>query len=231
MSIARRTEKNAKVRKDLNIPPCGARAIKVLTDLETRRDALFYRHLGPKGPEETCRCIQNLAPCPNRSYPVNPDNPGHPASDARDIKGLTDLEKLRAAFFYRHLGPSGPKEDPLLQPEPLRRAQTALILHILIILAILLQTIAIKVLSDLSLVFLLRVYRHSGPLGPGGAFWVASGCYAARGDNPVHSDNLGHPASDKKARGGQTPARQTDASRKGPAILYVYRTAPARTRN
>ena len=41
MSIARRTEKNAKVRKDLNnIPACGARAIN------------FYRHSGPKGPEE-----------------------------------------------------------------------------------------------------------------------------------------------------------------------------------
>ena len=56
------------------------------------------------------------------------------------IKVLADLETLRAAFFYRHLGPHGPKEDPLLQPEPLRRAQIALILAILIILAILLQT-------------------------------------------------------------------------------------------
>ena len=41
MSIARRTEKDAKVRKDLNnIPACGARAIN------------FYRHSGPSGPEE-----------------------------------------------------------------------------------------------------------------------------------------------------------------------------------
>ena len=37
------------------------------------------------------------------------------------IKVLTDLENRRAAFFYRHLGPSGPKEDPLLQPEPLSK--------------------------------------------------------------------------------------------------------------
>ena len=50
------------------------------------------------------------------------------------------IENRRDAFFYRHLGPNGPKEDPLLQPEPLRCAQIALILHILIILAILLQT-------------------------------------------------------------------------------------------
>ena len=56
------------------------------------------------------------------------------------IKVLTDLENRRVAFFYRHLGPNGPEEDPLLQPEPLRGAQIALILHILIILAILLQT-------------------------------------------------------------------------------------------
>ena len=41
------------------------------------------------------------------------------------IKVLTDLKKLRAAFFYRHLGPHGPKEDPPLHPEPLpKRAPT-----------------------------------------------------------------------------------------------------------
>ena len=56
------------------------------------------------------------------------------------IKVLTDLENRRVAFFYRHLGPKGPKEDPLLQSEPLRRAQIALILCILFILALLLQT-------------------------------------------------------------------------------------------
>ena len=58
----------------------------------------------------------------------------------RAIKVLTDLKNRRAAFFYRHIGPSGPKEGLPLQPEPLRRTQTALILQILIILAILLQT-------------------------------------------------------------------------------------------
>ena len=83
MSIARWTEKNPKVRKDLNIP----RAVPVLL-----------------------------------------------------IKVLTDLENLRTALFYRHLGPSGPKEGMPLPPELLRRAQTALILFILIILQILLQT-------------------------------------------------------------------------------------------
>ena len=46
-------------------------------------------------------------------------------------------------------------------PRPRNRS---LILAILRILAILLQTIAIKVLSDLSNVSLLRFYRHSGPL-------------------------------------------------------------------
>ena len=49
------------------------------------------------------------------------------------------IENRRVAFFYRHLGPSGPEEAPP-HPELLRCAQTALILHILIILAILLQT-------------------------------------------------------------------------------------------
>ena len=55
------------------------------------------------------------------------------------IKVLADLEKRRAAFFYRHLGPHGPKEVPALPPEPLRLTQTALILFILFILEILLQ--------------------------------------------------------------------------------------------
>ena len=86
MSIARRAEKNAKVRKDLNI----LRAVPVLL-----------------------------------------------------IKVLADLKNLRAAFFYRHLGPHGPKEGMPLHSELLRRAQIALILQILqilIILFILLQT-------------------------------------------------------------------------------------------
>ena len=82
MSIARWPAKNAKVRKDLNI----LRAVPVLL-----------------------------------------------------IKVLTDLENLRTALFYRHLGPHGPKESPP-PPEPLRRTQTALILQILSILQILLQT-------------------------------------------------------------------------------------------
>ncbi len=38
-----------------------------------------------------------------------------------DIKVLTDLEKRRDAFVYRHEGPSGPKEDPPLHPEPLSK--------------------------------------------------------------------------------------------------------------
>ena len=83
MSIARWPAKNPKVRKDLNI----LRAVSVLL-----------------------------------------------------IKVLMDLEKRRAAFFYRHVGPHGPKEGPRLPPEPLRLTQTALILQILQILDILLQT-------------------------------------------------------------------------------------------
>ena len=83
MSIARWAEKNPKVRKDLNI----LRAVPVLL-----------------------------------------------------IKVLADLKKRRDAFFYRHLGPHGPKEVPPLHPELLRRPQTALILFILFILSILLQT-------------------------------------------------------------------------------------------
>ena len=53
MSIARRAEKNAKVRKDLNIlRAVPVPLIKDLTDLEKLRDAFFYRHEGPKGPKE-----------------------------------------------------------------------------------------------------------------------------------------------------------------------------------
>ena len=103
------------------IPACGFRAIKVLTDLENRRDAFFYRHLGPYGPKERMPLQpEPLRRTPNLPHPGHPDNPGHPASDARDIKVLTDLENRRDAFFYRHSGPYGPKEDMLA----IRRAQT-----------------------------------------------------------------------------------------------------------
>ena len=95
MSIARRTEKKAKVREDLNIlRAVSVLLIKDLTDLEKLRVAFFYRHLGPSGPEETCRCIQNLAPSPNRSHPAHPDNPvhpGHPASDNRKRDALPQI--------------------------------------------------------------------------------------------------------------------------------------------
>ena len=57
-----------------------------------------------------------------------------------NIKVLKDLKKRRDAFFYRHLGPHGPKEGPPPPPEPLRLTQTALILKIPKILTILLQT-------------------------------------------------------------------------------------------
>ena len=62
------------------------------------------------------------------------------AVPVRLIKVLTDLDKRRDAFFYRHSGPSGPKEGMPLHSELLRCAQTALILFILEILFILLQT-------------------------------------------------------------------------------------------
>ena len=40
MSIERQNAKKAKVRRTLMwVPPCGSHAIKVLTDLEKRRDA------------------------------------------------------------------------------------------------------------------------------------------------------------------------------------------------
>ena len=82
-----------------------------------------------------------------------------------------------------------------------RRAVAAwrgvIILKILRILAILIQTTKtragpIKVLSDLRILFLLRVYRHSGPLGPG--------------VHPVHPGHPANPASDtEKARRGTGP--------------------------
>ena len=41
-----------------------------------------------------------------------------------DIKVLTDLKKRRDAFFYRHLGPNGPKDVLPLHPEPLSKRAT-----------------------------------------------------------------------------------------------------------
>ena len=71
MSIARRTEKNAKVRKDLNIlRAVPVLLIKVLTDLENRRVAFFYRHLGPHGPKEAPPL--HPEPLSNRAYGVRP---------------------------------------------------------------------------------------------------------------------------------------------------------------
>ena len=49
----------------------------------------------------------------------------------------------------------------------------------------------IKVLKDLGLLFLLGIYRHSGPNGP-----VAIGIRMARGYYPGHPVHPGHPASD-----------------------------------
>ena len=40
------------------------------------------------------------------------------------MKVLTDLEKQRDAFFYRHEGPNGPKDVPPLHPEPLSKRTT-----------------------------------------------------------------------------------------------------------
>ena len=44
MSIAPMDKKNPKVREDLNIPACGSRAIKVLTDLFCVLLRSIYRH-------------------------------------------------------------------------------------------------------------------------------------------------------------------------------------------
>ena len=44
ISIERQNAKNAKVRKDLNVPPCGSRAIKVLAALKKGRNKALYRH-------------------------------------------------------------------------------------------------------------------------------------------------------------------------------------------
>ena len=71
MSIARRPEKNPKVRKALNIlRAVSVLLIKVLTDLEKLRAAFFYRHIGPSGPEEapppqpeSCAAPKSLLSC------------------------------------------------------------------------------------------------------------------------------------------------------------------------
>ena len=55
------------------------------------------------------------------------------------------------------------------------------------------ESIDIKVLKDLGLLFQPRIYRHSGPNGP-----VAIGSCMARDSYPGHPDNPGHPASDKR---------------------------------
>ena len=84
-------------------PASDARDIKVLTDLENRRDAFFYRHLGPHGPKEGMPLQpEPLHRTPNLPHPGHPDNPGHPASDARDIKVLTDLLCVLRRRIYRH---------------------------------------------------------------------------------------------------------------------------------
>ena len=86
MSIARWPAKNAKVRKDLNIlRAVPGLLIKVLTDLEKLRDALFYRHLGPHGPKEV-PALPSAPPHPNGSHPAHPANPVHPASDNRKTR-------------------------------------------------------------------------------------------------------------------------------------------------
>ena len=57
MSIDVRLSNDAKVRKDLNLffASDAPFIIKVLKDLENRRDTFFYRHVGPKGPKEMMR--------------------------------------------------------------------------------------------------------------------------------------------------------------------------------
>ena len=61
---------------------CHSINIKVLKDLEKRRDALFYRHLGPHGPKEV-PALPSEPPRPNRAHPVHPVHPENPASDNR----------------------------------------------------------------------------------------------------------------------------------------------------
>ena len=77
--------------------------IKVLTDLEKRRDAFFYRHLGPHGPKEVPAAASRVvAPHPNRAHPVHPAHPGHPASDNRKKRATVKLW-ARLSGLAQHL--------------------------------------------------------------------------------------------------------------------------------
>ena len=66
------------------------------------------------------RKLQSIARRPAKNAKVRKDLNILRAVPVLLIKVLTDLKKLRAAFFYRHLGPHGPKEGMPLHPEPLR---------------------------------------------------------------------------------------------------------------
>ena len=64
MSIARRPARDAKVRKDLNIPPCGFCAIKVLTDLENWAPRLSIDIKVLTDLKRFRRCIQSRCAAP-----------------------------------------------------------------------------------------------------------------------------------------------------------------------
>ena len=85
--------------------------IKVLADLKKRRDAFFYRHLGPHGPKEV-PALPSEPPHPNGSHPVHPDNPGNPASDNRKTRHRHQTDARFACLSNIRKGnPSSGLED------------------------------------------------------------------------------------------------------------------------
>ena len=80
--------------------------IKVLADLKKRRDAFFYRHLGPSGPKEV-PALPSEPPHPNGSHPVHPDNPGNPDSD-NTKKRATGIKPMRVSLVRRNIRKGNP---------------------------------------------------------------------------------------------------------------------------
>ena len=102
MSIARRPEKNPKVRKDLNIlRAVSLPLIKVLTDLENRRDAFFsidiqvltdLKRFLPLHPEPFSKRAATVKPMA-RFAGLAQQPKRHPASGLEDLHVYSTMDR------------------------------------------------------------------------------------------------------------------------------------------